>query len=341
MLLTVAVLLAACAKQPADTAPAAPASPEPATAQPAKPEGPVKIGFMVKQPEEAWFQNEWEFADKCAQQYGFELIKIGATDGEKVLTGIDNLAAAGAQGFIICTPDVKLGPAIVERANKHNLKVYAVDDQLVGPDGEFLDVPYMGISASDIGQQVGKALADEYQARGWTTADTAAAAITFESLNTARERTDGTIKALTEAGFPADLIFKSAERTTDVEGSLNAMNTLLTQHPEIKHWLVFSMNDEGVLGAVRALESHGIVADDIAAIGIGGSTAFAEMAKPTTTGFVGTVLISPKRHGYETTEAMYKWITEGVEPPKDTRTEGIYVTRANYQQVAREQGLMD
>lgn len=64
----------------------------------------VKIGFIVKQPEEPWFQDEWKFADEAAKEKGFTLVKIGAQDGEKVQSAIDNLGAQGAQGFIICTP---------------------------------------------------------------------------------------------------------------------------------------------------------------------------------------------------------------------------------------------
>ncbi len=44
----------------------------------------VKIGFIVKQPEEPWFQDEWKFADEAAREKGFTLVKIGAQDGEKV-----------------------------------------------------------------------------------------------------------------------------------------------------------------------------------------------------------------------------------------------------------------
>src|SRR6266436_9835504 len=81
----------------------------------------AKIGFVVKQPEEPWFQDEWKFAEQAAKEKGFTLVKIGATDGEKVQSAIDNLGAQGAQGFIICTPDVKLGPGIVAKAAANNL----------------------------------------------------------------------------------------------------------------------------------------------------------------------------------------------------------------------------
>ncbi len=64
-------------------------------------DAPVKIGFLVKMPEEPWFQNEWKFAEQAGEKYGFEVVKIGTPDGEKVLSAIDNLAAQGAQGFVI------------------------------------------------------------------------------------------------------------------------------------------------------------------------------------------------------------------------------------------------
>src|SRR5690606_29239044 len=112
----------------------------------------VKIGFVVKQPEEPWFQDEWKFADIAAKEKGFTLVKIGAQDGEKVQAALDNLGAQGVQGVIICTPDVKLGPGIVAKAAANDLKLMTVDDRLVNADGEPIeDVPHMGISASKIG----------------------------------------------------------------------------------------------------------------------------------------------------------------------------------------------
>lgn len=53
----------------------------------------IKIGFLVKQPEEPWFQDEWKFAETAAKEKGFTLVKIGAPSGEKVMSAIDNLAA--------------------------------------------------------------------------------------------------------------------------------------------------------------------------------------------------------------------------------------------------------
>ena len=49
----------------------------------------IILGFLVKQPEELWFQNEWKFAQQCADKYGFELSKIGVrtppSNGDRLL----------------------------------------------------------------------------------------------------------------------------------------------------------------------------------------------------------------------------------------------------------------
>ena len=56
----------------------------------------VKIGFLVKQAEEPWFQTEWAFAEKAGKEHGFTVVKIAVPDGEKTMSAIDSLAANGA-----------------------------------------------------------------------------------------------------------------------------------------------------------------------------------------------------------------------------------------------------
>lgn len=313
----------------------------PESAAPAK-AGTVKIGFLVKQPEEPWFQLEWRFAEQAAADLKFSLVKIGATDGEKVLTAIDNLAAGGAQGLVICTPDTKLGPAIVSKAKAANLKLIAVDDRFVGADQQpMAAVHYLGISARKIGEAVGQTLADEMKRRGWTPADTAVCAITFDELATAKERTDGATTVLIAAGLPKERIFRAPMRTADIPGSFEAANTLLTQKSDVKHWLVCGSNDSAVLGAVRALEGRGVAVENAVAVGINGTDCIVELEKAKPTSFYGSMLLSAKEHGYKTSEMLYKWIKDGVEPPLDTRTVGTLITRENFRKVLKEQGIRE
>jgi L-arabinose transport system substrate-binding protein len=299
----------------------------------------VKIAFIVKQPEEPWFQLEWKFADQAAQDLGFELIKIAATDGDQVLSKIDNAAAQGAQGLIICSPDVKLGPAIVARCQQRGLKLMTVDDQLVGPDGQFLDVPHVGISARQIGNAVGKAAVDEAQRRGWDFSETRMLVVTYEQLDTARERTEGQIEAAVAAGFPRENVVKAPEKTTDIPGSREAATPVLTQNPRVKNWIITSMNDTGAMGAVRATEAFNISADRVVGIGINGDSALEDFKKREPTGLYASMLLQARRHGYDTCKAMFEWITQGTEPAKITYTDGILITRENFRQVLEEQGI--
>lgn len=300
--------------------------------------GKVKIGYLVKQAEEPWFQTEWAFAQKAADEKGFELLKIGTPDGEKVLAAIDNLAANQAQGFIICTPDVRLGPAIVAKAMAHNLKLMTVDDQFVANDKVMDNVHHLGVAARDVGRASGQALADEYKKRGWTPADTAVCVVTRDELDTARERTQGVIEKLVENGFPKERIFTTPQKTTDIPGGFEAANVLFTQQGGVKHWLIAGMNDNAVLGAVRAAEGRGFNADTAVGIGINGTDCIDELKKPPTA-FYGSILMEANLHGYETAVAMHKWITEGVEPEMAKFTGGVLITRADFEQKLKEHGM--
>ena len=301
----------------------------------------VKIGFLVKQAEEPWFQTEWAFAEKAGKEHGFTVIKIAVPDGEKTLSAIDSLAANGAKGFVICPPDVSLGPAIVAKAKVNGLKVMAVDDRFVDAKGNFMeDVPYLGMAAFEVGQKQGAAMAAEAKKRGWDWKDTYAVINTFNELDTGKKRTDGSIKSLEEAGIPKDHILTAALKTLDVPGSMDATNSALVKLPSgAKNLIIGGMNDNTVLGGVRATESAGFKAANVIGIGINGTDALGELKK-TNSGFFGSMLPSPHIEGYNTALMMYEWVTTGKEPPKYTAMDEVtLITRANFQEELTKIGL--
>src|SRR5262245_40961252 len=112
--------------------------------------------------------------------------------------------------------------------------------------------------------------------RNWPADETAVCAVTFEELDTARERTDGAIESITAGGVAEAKIFKAPQKTSDQPGALNAVNILLTQQPNVKRWLICGMNDSAVLGAVRAMEGRGFNADNVIGIGINGTDCITE-----------------------------------------------------------------
>ena len=301
----------------------------------------VKIGFLVKQAEEPWFQTEWAFAEKAGKEHGFTVIKIAVPDGEKTLSAIDSLAANGAKGFVICPPDVSLGPAIVAKAKANGLKVIAVDDRFVDAKGNFMeDVPYLGMAAFEVGQKQGAAMAAEAKKRGWDWKDTYAVINTFNELDTGKKRTDGSVKSLEDAGMPKDHILFTAAKTLDVPGSMDATNSALVKLPGgAKNLIIGGMNDNTVLGGVRATESAGFKAANVIGIGINGTDAIGELKKPSS-GFFGSMLPSPHIEGYNTALMMYEWVTKGTEPPKYTAMDEVtLITRENFQAELTKIGL--
>ncbi len=301
----------------------------------------LKLGYLVKQPEEPWFQTEWSFAEKAGKQYGFEVVKMAVPDGEKTLNAIDTLAASGAKGFVICTPDPKLGPAIMAKAKSYDLKVITVDDQFLNAKGKpMTDVPLVMMAASEIGYRQGSELYKEMTKRGWDASTTGVMAITADELDTARRRVDGSIKALKEAGFPENQIYRVPTKTNDIPGALDAANSLLVQYPTVKQWLVVGMNDNTVLGGVRATEGQGFDATHVIGIGINGVDAVNELAKSKPTGFYGSLLPSPDVHGFKSIESLYKWVKDDVEPNKFVEvTDVVLITRDNFKAELEKKGL--
>lgn len=298
----------------------------------------IKIGFIVKEPSEQWFQSEWKHAQAAADKYKFEVVKLGATDAAKVLSTIDTVAASGCKGFIICPPDVELGTAIVNKAKSHNLKVMSVDDRLLGSDGKFIpDVPHMGINAKEIGKKVGESLYKEMKNRKWKIEETAVCAISYDVLETLKNRTGSAIEMLISMKFPKNRIFKAQVKSEGVDPARNAAMNLINKNPKPVKWLILGFNDNSVIGAVRAFESHGFDASRLIGIGINGTECIPEFEKQTPTGVFASVFLSPKRHGFETTEMMYKWIKNGEKPPLETYTSGVLMTRENYLQVLNVQ----
>ncbi|GGJ88077.1 substrate-binding domain-containing protein [Pseudomonas matsuisoli] len=301
----------------------------------------VKIGFLVKQPEEPWFQTEWAYAEKAGKEKGFTVLKIAVPDGEKTLAAIDSLAANGAKGFVICTPDVALGPAIVAKAELNDLKVMAVDDRFVDAQGNFMeDVPYMGMAAFEVGEQQGEAMAAEAKQRGWEWKETYAVINTYNELDTGKQRTDGSVAALKAAGFPESQILFAPQKTLDVPGSMDSTSAALVKLPQgAKNLIIGGMNDNTVLGGVRATESAGFKAANVIGIGINGTDAIGELKKPDS-GFFGSMLPSPHIEGYETARMMFEWVTAGTEPPKYTAMDEVtLITRENFQAELEKIGL--
>lgn len=294
----------------------------------------VTIGFIVKSMSDTWFPVEIAFAKKEADKLGCKLLSQEAKTGESVLATIDSMAAQGAKGIIICSPETQLGPAIEAKCKEKGLKLMSVDDQLVNEGKPMTDIPHLGISAEKIGNLVGTTIADEAKKRGWNMAEVGAIAVLKEDLETARQRVNGAKAELLKAGLPeANFFVAPWLGAVDIGSANDAANIVLTQHGQIKKWVCLSSNDDGMMGAVRAIESHKIPAADIIGVGInGGPPIKEEFDSDKASGVFGSILLSPSQHGGKTVELMFDWLTKGTVPPPVTLTSGTAITRDNYKE---------
>ena len=156
----------------------------------------------------------------------------------------------------------------------------------------------------------------------------------------ARRRTDGSMAALKKAGFPTTQIYTVPTKSNDIPGALDAANSMLVQHPNVKNWLVIGMNDNTVLGGIRATEGQGFKAENVIGIGINGVDAVNELSKSKPTGFYGSLLPSPDVHGSKTVQMLQAWVVKGVAPAKFTEvTDAVLITRANFKVELKKKGL--
>ena len=127
-------------------------------------------------------------------------------------------------------------------------------------------------------------------------------------------------------------------KALDVTSALEAGNAALARNPDVKRWLICGGNDTSVIGALRALESHGFNPDTACGIGINGTDCLPEFSRDKSL-LYGSILLAARDHGYKTAEFLYHWIKDGKEPPALTYTEGTLITRDNWKKVYAEQGM--
>ena len=132
--------------------------------------------------------------------------------------------------------------------------------------------------------------------------------------------------------FDTARIFKADYDGTTDKGN-TAATAVITAHPEIKKWLVTGANEEGCIGAVRALESAGLDAD-ACVVGLG-----AYMAKDewNDKGAEGTCMkasayFSADSVGAGSVEVLYD-IINGNEPAMETAVDAVVVTPDTYKDV--------
>ena len=288
--------------------------------------------------DQGWFQNEAEGAEAKGAELGIKVVTLDNQFDPNVMSAnLDNAIAEKADGIIIVVPDQQLGPGVIEKAKAAGIPLIAVDDFITDANGE--PSAFVGMNTTQIGTDVGTMLAGFANDGGWfDPADPNSlkvAALTFSTLDVCNQRTDASKAAILAniEGLTEDAIIEQDYEGANTDGGLSAMQGLLTANPDVKHWLVYSCNEEGVVGAVRALEAAGKDAESCG-VGLGdGALAKIEMLEKQSAGYCGSLYVDSRKHGAVAVQAIYDYAVNGTEIPLEQLQDGIQVTAENAAEV--------
>lgn len=294
-------------------------------------EGPLVYG-IYKAGDQTWFIDEGEAAKKAVEAAGGEFVYVDAKmNPEEYLKAIDNAIANNADGIVTCVPDQTMSQAVVNKCKEANLPVVAADDALQDENGEKL-VPWVGINAYVIGQENGEWLAN-YAIENNMVEDEEVGLLlmTMDTVSSCVPRTEGELDKFTELcpEFDENKIFKA-----DYDGTTDKGNTaaaaVITAHPEIKKWLVTGANEEGAIGAARALESAGLD-KDACVVGLGAYMAKDEWNNKGADGtcMKASAYFSADSVGAGSVEVLFDLI-DGKDVEMETAVDAVVVTPENY-----------
>ena len=252
---------------------------------------------------------------------------------EEYLKDIDNAIANNAAGIVTCIPDQTLSQAAVTKCEEAGIPVVAADDALE-VDGEKI-APWVGIDAYNIGAANGEWIANYAIDNGLVDKeDTGLLIMTMDTVSSCVPRAEGELDKWGEMcpDFPEDRIFKA-----DYDGTTDKGNTaaaaVITANPQIKTWLVTGANEEGTIGACRALESAGLD-KDACVVGLGGYMAKDEWNNKGADGtcMKAAAYFSSLQVG-EGSVIVLEQILAGEEPVMETAVPATVVTPETYKDV--------
>lgn len=289
----------------------------------------LKIGYINKMGDHPWFVAEVAGAAEAAREGGAEFVSQDVQfNADLAITTLDTMIGDGVDGIAIVVPDRALGPVVAARAAEAGVPLVAVDDDIRTEAGE--PVPYVGLNAFAIGERVGEELATFYEESGWSKDSVGVVSIEDRKADTCMKRNGGAEKALLEnSDLTEDQIVRAAYDNTMVN-SIDVMTTTLTANPQYDHWIFYACNDDGVLGAARAMENSGYPADAGIGIGIDGSRACDAFGNGRESAFKGTMWLNSANHGRDAVELLLAAIKDGTELPQATYSDPEFITMENF-----------
>ena len=288
---------------------------------------------IYKAGDQTWFIDEGAAAEAAAKEAGYDFTYVDAKMcPEEYLRAIDNAIANNAAGVVTCIPDQTMSQAAVDKLAEAGIPVVAADDALQTADGTKI-APWVGINAYVIGEANGAWVAEYAKANDLVNdPECALLILTMDTVSSCVPRAEGEYDKFTELcpEFDTAKIYKA-----DYDGTTDKGNTaaaaVFTAHPEITKWLVTGANEEGTIGALRALESAGLDGESCV-VGLGAYMAKDEWKKEGESAMKAAAYFSSLSVGAGSVEVLLQ-IIDGQEVTMETAVDAVVVTPETYVEV--------
>lgn len=291
-----------------------------------------EIVAIYKSGTQQYFIDQGEGFTAAAEELGYTAKIINVElDANLAISAVSDAIAAGAKGIGITAPDQAMGPAVSRAAKEAGVLMVATDDPIQKEDGG--PVPFVGFDGVAMGTAVGERAGMLLKESGWLNgANYGVLSVEVQTLSVCNDRTNAAQKQIIAAGASPDSIVPvSYDGTTDA--SLAATGPVLTSNPGIDKWVVFSCNDEGVLGATNALKNAGFTADDVIAVGLGAYEACRPWKAGIPSGFKAALYLSGTDVGDAAARTLINSIETGEPLPLKTVANTTIVDPSNYADV--------
>ena len=288
---------------------------------------------IYKAGDQTWFIDEGAAAEAAAKEAGYDFTYVDAKmSPEEYLRAIDNAIANNAAGVVTCIPDQTMSQAAVDKLAEAGIPVVAADDALQTADGTKI-APWVGINAYVIGEANGAWVAEYAKANNLVyDPECALLILTMDTVSSCVPRAEGEYDKFTELcpEFDTAKIYKADYDGTTDKGNIAAA-AVFTAHPEITKWLVTGANEEGTIGALRALESAGLDGESCV-VGLGAYMAKDEWKKEGESAMKAAAYFSSLSVGAGSVEVLLQ-IIDGQEVTMETAVDAVVVTPETYVEV--------
>lgn len=303
------------------------------------------LAYICKDLSQQWFIDESSQMLKVAKELGAkDVIMCDASmNPEKYMTYLDNMISQKVDLIFVCPPDQQLSKMTVDRCASAGIPVIAIDDALIDENGKVL-APVVELSAYNVGRQQGEWLGDYHNANNASLKpeEVGYMVMTMNEVSSCVPRAEGAKEAFAEKvpNFnKANRIEANYDGTP--EKGFEVAAATITANPHIKYWMVTAPNDEGAMGATRALEQAGKDKDSVV-VGCGAYHAKDEFKKDYSA-LKAAVYFDARVAGEMVCREAMAHLKDGTEMCKDFKVEGqaygrrpfggVLVTEENYVEV--------